>query len=78
MNSVFSKHIRKFRHEVHWSQSKFAVALGVSQGLVSLWELGYLKPTADQSTEIDRVMKIVRDAEHAANQARQNVLNTLR
>jgi transcriptional regulator with XRE-family HTH domain len=74
MKSTIGEEIRKFRYELRRSQGQFGVMVGKSQRLISMWECGLAKPNAEMTAKIRRVMKIVRDAERAADEAWCRVL----
>ncbi len=52
MKPEIGERILRFRNEVRWSQGRFGAAIGVSQRLVSLWELGIAKPNAQRIADI--------------------------
>jgi transcriptional regulator with XRE-family HTH domain len=65
--------VRKFRQQVKLSQGRFAAAIGMSQAFVSLLETGAIRPSAAVVTRIENAMKIIREAERAADDARKRV-----
>ncbi len=69
--------IRRFRGEIRWSQSRFAVTVGISQVFVSCLERGAVQPSKELVARIEKAMKIIRDSERAADEARKRVLDNL-
>lgn len=45
MNTLFGERLRELRHEKNIGQVELSISVGVSKGIVSMWENGLREPT---------------------------------
>jgi predicted transcriptional regulator len=66
--------LRLFRSQYRYPQGRFAGLVGVSQPYISALENGTVKPNKELVARINKAMKIIRESERAASEARNRVL----
>lgn len=61
MENSFSKNLKNLRKEKGVGQTLLARELGVSKGIISLWENGLREPTLSSLIEIAKYFKVSLD-----------------
>lgn len=61
MENIFSKNLKNLRKEKGVGQTLLAQELGVSKGIISLWENGLREPTLSSLIEIAKYFKVSLD-----------------
>ncbi len=58
MEKIYAKRIKELRNEHNLSQPQLAEKLGVSNGLISLWENGLREPSMSSLVQMAKVFDV--------------------